>query len=89
MLEKIKQALRITHDALDDEILDLIESAKLDLSISGVQVINDTDALIIRAITLYSKANFGLSNEESEKYLRGYTSLKIHLALCGDYHANV
>ena len=89
MLNKVKKALRITHDALDDEISDLIEAAKLDLSISGVQVINDTDALIIRAVTLYSKAHFGLSNEDSEKYLRGYTSLKIHLALCGDYHVNV
>ena len=89
MLSKIKQSLRITHDALDDEIIDLIDAAKLDLSISGVQVIDDTDALILRAVTLYSKAHFGLSNEDSEKYLRGYTSLKIHLALCGDYHVNV
>lgn len=89
MLAKIKQALRITHDALDDEILDLIEAAKLDLSISGVQVIEDTDALIIRAVTLYSKAHFGLSNDDSEKYLNGYTSLKTHLALCGEYHVNV
>ena len=89
MLAKVKQALRITHNALDDEILDLIEAAKIDLSISGVQVIDDTDPLIVRAIILYSKTHFGLSNEDSEKYLRGYTSLKIHLALCGDYHVNV
>ena len=89
MLSKIKQSLRITHDALDDEILELIEAEKIDLSISGVQVIEETDPLIIRAIVLYSKANFGLSNEDSEKYLRGYTSLKIHLSLCGEYHVNV
>lgn len=89
MLSKIKQALRITHDALDAEILDLIAAAKLDLSISGVQVVEEEDPLIIRAITLYSKAHFGLSNEESEKYLEGYKSLKIHLALCGEYHGDV
>ena len=89
MLPKVKQALRITHDALDMEIQDLIDAAMMDLSISGVQVINDNDPLILRAITLYAKAHFGLSNDDSEKYLRGYTSLKIHLALCGVYHVNV
>lgn len=89
MLPKIKQALRITHDALDMEIQDLIDAAMMDLSISGVQVINDSDPLILRAVTLYCKGHFGLSNVDSEKYLRGYTSLKTHLALCGVYHVNV
>lgn len=89
MLTKIKQSLRITHDALDVEIQDLIDAAMVDLSISGVEVISETDPLILRAITLYCKTHFGLSNDDSEKYLRGYTSLKIHLALCGVYHVDV
>ena len=86
MLSKIKQSLRITHDELDGEITDLIDAAKMDLSISGVVNLPDDDPLILRAVTLYAKANFGLSNDESEKFLQGYTSLKIHLALCGDYN---
>lgn len=89
MLIRIKQTLRITHDALDMEIQDLIDAAMMDLSISGVQVISDMDPLILRAITLYCKAHFGLSNDDSEKYLRGYTSLKNQLALCGVYHVDV
>ena len=86
MLSKIKQSLRITHDELDGEISDLIEAAMMDLSISGVVKFPENDPLILRAVTLYAKANFGLSNDESEKFLQGYTSLKIHLALCGDYN---
>ena len=86
MLAKVKQALRITHDELNDEISDLIEAAMMDLAISGIVKFPENDPLILRAIILYSKANFGLSNDESEKFLQGYTSLKIHLALCGEYN---
>ena len=86
MLAKIKEALRITHTHLDDEIADLIESCKLDLSISGVSVIVENDPLILQAVKVYCKANFGLSNADSEKYQKSYESLKIHLSLCGDYN---
>ena len=40
MLEKVKMALRIKTDKLDTDILDLIESAKVDLSISGVRKVD-------------------------------------------------
>lgn len=86
MLEKVKKALRISHDQLDDELLDLIEACKMDLSISGITVIDETDSLIIRAVTLYCKAHFGLLNPDSVKYEQSYVSLKIHLSLCGDYN---
>lgn len=89
MLTKVKQSLRITHNALDIEVQDLIDAAMMDLSISGVKVINITDPLIVRAVTLYCKSHFGLANEDSEKYMHGYTTLKSHLALCGDYNVNV
>lgn len=46
------------------------------------------DPLIERAIILYSKANFGYS-EESEKYQKAYDLLKCSLSLAGDYHALV
>ena len=86
ILEKIKLALRIHIDEFDEEINDLIESAKLDLHISGVLKINEDDPLIISAIKTYCKANFGLDNKDSEKYQRSYEMLKAHLALCGDYN---
>jgi hypothetical protein len=89
MLEKIKKSLRITHTSLDDEIQDLIDGSLADLSLSGVKTIVETDPLILRAVTIYCKANFGLENSDSEKYQTSYNSLKIHLALASDYNGNV
>ncbi|MBT2722311.1 head-tail connector protein [Bacillus sp. ISL-46] len=86
MLDKIRKSLRITHNALDDEIQDLIDGAILDLQLSGVKKTDSDDPLIIRAVTTYCKANFGFDNPDSEKLNQAYTSLKIHLSLAGDYN---
>lgn len=86
ILEKVKLALRIRSNAYDIDIYDLIESAKLDLSISGVKKIDEADPLIAQAIKTYCKANFGLDNKDSEKYQKSYDMLKQHLSLCGDYN---
>lgn len=87
MLEKVKNSLRISGNAFDVEIADLIEAAKLDLKISGVVKISDTDALIQRAIIVYCKANFGYDNTEAERFQNSYDMLKQHLSLAGDYNA--
>jgi len=89
MLDKVKLALRIKSTLLDPDITDLIEGCKLDLSISGVKVIEEENSLIQRAIIVYCKANFGLDNKDSEKYQKSYDSLKEHLALCSDYNTEV
>lgn len=86
MLEKVKLSLRIKSDAFNMEILEMIEAAKLDLSISGIKKINEADPLIQQAIKTYCKANFGLDNKDSEKYQKSYNMLKEHLSLCGDYN---
>lgn len=86
MLDPIRLALRINSSAFDTEITDLIESAKLDLRISGIVKIDETDPLIQQAIKIYCKANFGLDNKDSEKYQKSYDMLKQHLSLCGDYN---
>ncbi|EGS9998291.1 DNA-packaging protein [Clostridium perfringens] len=87
MLEKVKLSLRIKSDAFNIEILEMIEAAKLDLSISGIKKIEEDDPLIQQAIKTYCKANFGLDNKDSEKYQKSYNMLKEHLSLCGDYNA--
>ncbi|XZM32780.1 head-tail connector protein [Clostridium perfringens] len=86
MLEKVKLSLRIKSDAFNIEILEMIEAAKLDLSISGIKKIEEDDPLIQQAIKTYCKANFGLDNKDSEKYQKSYNMLKEHLSLCGDYN---
>lgn len=82
MLEKIKLSLRINNAEYDDEINDLINACKQDLKISGIHpsLIQDTDPLIIRAITLYVKSDFGYDNADAEKFKRSYDLLKQHLA---------
>lgn len=88
ILDDVKLSLRVTTDAFDIEIQDLIDAARLDLIQSGVsstKVNDDTDALIKRAITVYVKGNFGYDNPEAERFQESYRMLKIHLALAGDY----
>lgn len=83
MLKKVKLALRINNDAYDEEITDLINACKKELELAGIAPSNfvDTDPIIIRIIIFYCKSNFGLDNDESEKWLLSYESLKSFLCL--------
>lgn len=85
MLESVKLALRVTVSDFDEEIQDLIDAAKSDLSIAGVDIINEDDPLIRRAIITYCKANFGYDNPEAERFQQSYDMLKQHLSLSYDY----
>lgn len=88
MLEDIKNSLRISGNDLDTEISDLIDSAKADLKLSGIQSYSviESDPLIKRAITLYCKANFGYEDPRlAERFDDSYRSLKQHLALSAEY----
>ncbi|MBY0130633.1 DNA-packaging protein [Bacillus cereus] len=88
ILKDIKKALRISHDALDDEINDVIEAARHDLMLSGVSSIkanNNDDPLIKRAIKVYCKAEFVAEAKEAERFQASYNMLKNHLTLAGDY----
>ncbi|MEK4381171.1 head-tail connector protein [Aeribacillus sp. FSL K6-2848] len=87
MLESVKRALRVTVSDFDEEIQDLIDAAKRDLEIAGVDKdkIVDTDKLIRRAIITYCKANFGYDNPEAERFQQSYDMLKQHLSLSYDY----
>lgn len=55
MLEQVKTALRITTDAFNDELNNLIEAARLDLGIAGIP--NYNDPLVSRAIVMFCKLN--------------------------------
>ncbi len=88
MIDVVKKAVRISHNALDDELEDLIEASRYDLNLSGVSHLkanDDTDPLIKRAIITYVKANFILDAKEAERFLASYNMLKNHLTLAGDY----
>lgn len=86
MLEDVKTALRVSGSDLDIEVQDLIDAAKLDLRISGVNKIDDDDPLIKRAVITYCKANFGYDDVNmSERFERAYIMLKQHLSLSSEY----
>lgn len=90
LLNTVKKALRITHSGLDEaEITPLIEAAKKELEIAGVTNIDESDPLIIRAVTVYCKANFGYDNPDSEKFQNAFNSLKNTITQVGVYNGEV
>lgn len=84
MLNKVKMALRITTTAYDDELMDLIEAAKLDLGIAGVVVPNQIDAIVSRAIITYCKMSFGLP-EDYDRLKASYDEQKAQLSNATGY----
>jgi len=84
MLDKVKLALRITTDAFDSELTDLIDAAKLDLGIAGVVVPSELDAITTRAIITYCKMTFGLP-EDYDKLKRSYDEQKAQLSNATGY----
>ena len=80
-LNKIKTSLRISTDAFDDELTDLISAGLADLGIAGVDGANAviTDPLVLRAVTTYCKANFG-QPDEYDRLKASYDDQKAQLA---------
>jgi uncharacterized phage protein (predicted DNA packaging) len=92
MLTEVKTALRISHDALDSEIEDLIEEARHDLMLSGISSLkanDDEDVLIKRAVKTYCKAQAESDPVKAERYQQSYEMLKNHLSLASDYKEGV
>lgn len=84
MLEKVKLALRITTDAFDSEINDLIEAAAMDLGIAGVTNTDQTDPLVIRAITTYCRVHFG-QPDDYDRLKASYDEQKAQLMTATGY----
>lgn len=84
MLEKVKMALRITTTAYDAELTELIESAKLDMSIAGVVLPPTIDALVTRAVITYCKMSFGIP-EDYDRLKASYDEQKAQLATATGY----
>lgn len=85
ILEEVKTSLRITHSLLDGEITSEIAACKTDLSMAGVSLVDDTDALTVRAITLYCRGMHDYAGK-GDKSTEAYEKLKISMALSGFYN---
>jgi hypothetical protein len=85
MLEAVKAALGIASDVYNDEFITLIASAIADLQLSGIVVIEDTDPLIITAVSSYCQANRGTDVEKRKAYREMYLAQKRNLMLAHEY----
>lgn len=91
MLEKVKNALRITTEAFDDELQGLIDAGAMDLRIAGIDGADPTtgDPLIVRAIITYCKAHFGQAEDgEYDRLKASYDEQKAQLQVATGYGLN-
>lgn len=84
MLAKVKLALRITTNAFDSELNDLIEAAQLDLGVAGVVLPSELDVLVGQAIITYVKMHFG-QPDEYDRLKASYDEQKAQLVTCTGY----
>lgn len=88
MLAKVKMALRIKTNKLDDELTGLINAALLDLGVAGivpdVLTTQSADAIVTQAVITYCKMNFGLP-EDYDRLKKSYDEQKAQLATCSGY----
>ena len=84
MLAKVKLALRITTNAFDSELNDLIAAAQLDLGVAGVVLPSELDVLVGQAIITYVKMHFG-QPDDYDRLKASYDEQKAQLVTCTGY----
>lgn len=84
LLAKAKLALRISTDAFDSEISDLLTAALMDMGVAGVDIPETADALVTQASITYVKMNFG-EPDQYDRLKRSYDEQKAQLATCTGY----
>lgn len=81
VLDRIKLAVRISHDKLDDDIKADIDSCIADLTMHGIIGDVDHDPLIFSAVKLYCKAAYTDDVNKAAEYLRRYEALRDSLKM--------
>lgn len=84
ILTAVKLSLRISTDAFDDEITDLINAALLDLGLAGVVEDDTENALIRRAVTTYCRMHFG-QPDDYDRLKASYDEQKAQLSMATGY----
>lgn len=86
LLDDVKKALRVTTNAYDAELNDLIESAKVDLGIAGVIIPESSSKVVETAIKTYCKMNFGTPNPAMwEIFKKSYDEQKAQMSNSSDF----
>lgn len=86
MLEKIKKALRITHNQLNDVLLTDIAAALKDMNRLGINEYTSAtdDPLVIKCVELYVKAVEDW-NAEGERWMAAYEKMRDGLSMSEGY----
>jgi hypothetical protein len=79
VLDDVKLALRVTTNAFDSELLDLIVAAQNDLGVAGVTETTTDDPLVKRAVVTYCRVHFG-TPDDYERMKRSYDEQKAQLS---------
>lgn len=82
-LDDMKKSLRISHDALDDEINDTMQAAVLDIQREGISADVDNE-LTDMLIKLYVKWQLNYM-DKAEQYQKNYIALMQSMALSEGY----
>lgn len=84
MLDDVKLALRLTTEAYDSELTDLIAQGIDDLGVAGVTEDSTDDPLVKRAVITFCKIHFG-SPQDFDRLKKIYDEQKAQLATCTGY----
>ena len=83
-LTAAKLALRITTDAFNSELTDLIEAGIIDLRQAGITNLDATDPMIRRALITFCKLNFG-QPDDYDRLKASYDEQKAQLGTATGY----
>ena len=84
LLAKVKTALRVTTDAFDNEIYDLIDASVLDLGLAGITNTVTTSPLVLRAVETYCRLHFG-EPDNYDKLKESYDEQKAQMSMATGY----
>lgn len=84
-LDKIKLAIRRSHNKLDEDLQADIEFAKADLRRVGIVHADEADPLIFNAIKLYCRSTNTDDPAKAAEWLRRYEELRACLQLAEGY----
>jgi hypothetical protein len=84
-LAKIKQAIRRTHNKLDEDLQADIDACLADLRLVGVVYADENDPLIFNAIKLWCRSLCTDDTAKAAEYLKRYEALKASLMMAEGY----
>ena len=84
-LAKVKQAIRRSHDKLNDDLKADIDACLADLTVCGIIEPQETDPLIFNAIKLWCRSLYTDDTTRAAEWLRRYEALKACLMMAEGY----